>query len=102
MSGLGLGFSAELADAILNDSVRIRDALVLSEMFKPGCNHECFEEAPLSAASSKIAASNYSRRPSALAGIRTAHQLRRMHDLVPIGSSWQPACQWAQVCFPSR
>ena len=37
MSGLGLGFSAELADTVLNDPVNIRDALVLSDMFKPGC-----------------------------------------------------------------
>ena len=42
----GLDSSTELADAILNVPVRIRDALVLSEMFKRGCNHECFEQAP--------------------------------------------------------
>ena len=45
MSDLGLGSSTELADAILNDPVRIREALVLSAMFKRGY-YECFEEAP--------------------------------------------------------
>jgi hypothetical protein len=60
----GVGFSAELTDAILNDPVRIRDVPVLWEMFKPGCNYECFEEAP------PLSRQQFFEAAQCLAGIR--------------------------------
>lgn len=46
MSNRGLGSCTELTNAILNDPIRIRYTLMLSEVFKPRRHHECFEEAP--------------------------------------------------------
>src|SRR5258707_1702716 len=46
MGDFWLGRSVELADGILNDAIRIRYALVLAKVLKPGRDHECLQEAP--------------------------------------------------------
>ena len=46
MGDFRLGRSVELADGILNDAIRIRYALVLAKVLKPGRYHERLQEAP--------------------------------------------------------
>src|SRR5712672_3410853 len=46
MSDFWLGCSGELTDGILNDAIRIRYALVLAKVLKPGRDHESLQEAP--------------------------------------------------------
>jgi hypothetical protein len=41
---LGPAGNAEFQDRILNDAIRIRNALVLPEVFQPGRHHERFQE----------------------------------------------------------
>jgi len=46
MGDLWLGRSVELADRILNDAIRIRYALVLAKVLKPGRDRKRLQEAP--------------------------------------------------------
>ena len=46
MGDFWLGRSVEPADSILNDAIRIRYALVLAKVLKPGRDHERLQEAP--------------------------------------------------------
>src|ERR1700749_2276046 len=46
MGDLWLGRSVESANGILNDAIRVRDALVLSKVLEPGGDHESFQKTP--------------------------------------------------------